>query len=486
MTAGAGSRESGRGAALAALVILAVAAWLRLHDLGRWPLDGDELYSHYDVAALLSDEPWPPGVRSHPVGYFSMAAGVALLGPGEAALRLIPALCGLAAVAALLWLRRDVIPRSTALAAGTLAALSPWLIYHSQEARFYGPLLLCATLATLWALPGPGRRPWLAGLALLAAVLCHPSAVLLAPALLLPALLSAGGLGRAGRLLWPVLIGVAALLLLAGPAQWEVLRAAFTRENLAHYDAPRFLLGLGYNLGLGVGALVLLALPAALRERERSLLWCALLPPLLLLLLALLGVSTHQRYAMAAVPAALLLAGRGWASTAGRPALLGLASALALLVPAPELLAYTQTGDRHDYREAAAYLSEHAAPQDILVADEQWLLQLYLSQRPSFQAPALFEAPLSAKHQRDFLGNVRDCWVLLKSSRLGGDYGSEFTAWVQERFQLVARLGVPPPPLVRHDNTLLVFRRKERVLLPTPAEAPAEAPLSPEVGAEPR
>ena len=109
-----------------------------------------------------------------------------MVGVSELALRSASAVSGALAVAALLFLRADVLRPRVRLGAAALAACSPWLIYHAQTARFYAPLLLFSALATLWALPGPKQRPRVAGAAWALAVLCHPTALLLGPALLAP------------------------------------------------------------------------------------------------------------------------------------------------------------------------------------------------------------------------------------------------------------------------------------------------------------
>ena len=93
-----------------------------------------------------------------PLGYLLMAGSAALFGLDELGLRLAAALSSVAAVALLVLLRRDAVPLAAAVVAGALAALSPWLIFHGQEARFYAPLLLFATAATLLILPGPGTN----------------------------------------------------------------------------------------------------------------------------------------------------------------------------------------------------------------------------------------------------------------------------------------------------------------------------------------
>lgn len=451
----------------ACLAVLAVAGWLRLDDLSRWSLDGDELFSHYDVQRIVAGEDWPEGARSHPIGYAVMGASVALLGPGEAPLRLPSALLGLAAVAALLGMRRDVVPRGAALVAGALAAISPWLVYHSQEARFYGPLFALATFATLWGLPGPCRRAVPAGLCALAASLCHPSALLLLPCLGV-SLLEAGAARR--RLLAVaalVAVTVALWLLLGDRAVIDVVLAAIGREGYADYDAAHFVLGLGYNLGLGVGALAAVGLLSALRAPrtgDRTLIACALGPPAVLLLVGLAGVNVQQRYAMAAVPAALLLAGRGGTTVARRAVRAAALAALAALAPLPELLSYARTGDRHDYRAAAEWVTRHVPGGDIVVVDEHAILDLYLRTEHGGHPVLIDEAPLGPDRMRDFLGNRRGVWVIVKQNRMGGAYGPEFTTWLERHFDVVAEIGRAPPLLARHDNRLVVLERRERIV----------------------
>ncbi|MHC4844874.1 MAG: glycosyltransferase family 39 protein [Planctomycetota bacterium] len=450
---------------VAVLLVLAVAAWFRLHDLGRWSIDSDEFFSLVDVQDLLDGE-WPEAVQSHPLGYLAMALMARLFGETEWALRIFPALTGLAAVFCLLTMRRDVIARPAALVAGTLAAISPWLIYHSQEARFYGPLLLFATLATLWAMPGEGRRPWSASVCFVAACLCHPSAVLLVPGLVYPSL---------RRLLTPKRLVL--LLVVIGGGAWlwmtvgegairDVLVRALTLRPTARYDAVHFVAGLGYNLGVGAGLLVLCGLLEAVRRRQGGdwqLIVCAVLPPVLLLGTSMLGASTQQRYAMAAIPAALLLAGAGWCSLQGRRLLLVPVSALALLAPVPELYAYTLNGDRHDMRGMAEWLAAHTSPEDILVADEHSAIEIYLWDEPGFEDVSAWEAPLSERNMFQFLRNRREVWVVLKANRMGGVYGADFMEWLDEHFVEQDVIGIEPPFLVRHDNRLIVWKRKARI-----------------------
>lgn len=458
---------------LLVLLVLGLAAFWRLYGLSRWSLDGDELYSHWAVVHLLAGEP-AEGVRSYPLGFLLMGATTRLFGVGELGLRAASALCGLLAVAALLLLRPDRIAPAAALVAGALAALSPWLIYHAQEARFYAPLLLFATLATLWALPGPGQRPWLALLAGALAALCHPSALLVMPLLVVGVLRRRMSM-RAVLLIATVATACGAAWLLFGSSTLpQLVQQALQRRATSSYDVAHLLAGLGYAFG---PATLLLVAPGAFRALrapecgDRSLLALAAVPLLLLLGLSLTGASVQQRYAMVAVPAALLLAGRGFAALASSVRLRNGLLALALLAPAPQLLAYARDGDRADWRATAAWLGAHAKPDDILVADEHAMLALYLPLQPGWeQVEVRHEAPLEASDPRDapklwsFPRDRHEVWVVLKANRRGGDYGADFEAWLAQHFELVAEIGSAPPPLTRHDNRLQILRRKARVV----------------------
>ena len=463
--------RGGRLAPWTAVLILAVAGWWRFHDLGRWSLDGDEIYSWYDAQRILAGEEWPFGARSHPLVYLVMSLHVWLLGLSEWALRLGPALLGFLAVPALLFLRRDVIPQRAALMAGALAALSPWLVFHAQNARFYGPQLLFSALAILCVLPGPRRRAWAAGGAWIAAVLCHPTALLLGPAL------AVSLLSRPAR--WRRLFGLAGVLAAAlfvvyltdDGALEEVALRVLEKRDPGKYDPLHFVAGLGYNVGPLIGLLAALALPKAFRERDGAgwtLAASAAAGPGVLLVLALAGLSMHQRYAMCSIPAAMLLAGRAWDELMHRKPAIGLVlGGLALLAPAPMLLAYSRDGNRHDMHGVASFLAEVGSPEDIFIVDEHVSVELYLHEEPGFaDSGTVEEAPLLPRKQRPFLSNRREVWVAVKASRLEAAYGAEFKQWLDDYFIEIRRIGRAPPPMVRHDNRYVILRRKERLRSP--------------------
>jgi 4-amino-4-deoxy-L-arabinose transferase-like glycosyltransferase len=460
--------QPGRVGWVAAFLVLGVAGWLRFDNLGTWSLDGDEVYSWFDVQKMLAGGPWPNGARSHPLGYLLILLFVSVFGLTEFVVRSGSAVCGFLAVVALLRMRRDVLSPRVAVAASVLAALSPWLIYHAQTARFYAPLLLCATLATLWALPGPGRRPLASTVAWVFAVLCHPTALLLGPGLVAPLFLPS--------VRWRLLAGTGLAVSAALAVAWllddgaleQVVMRVYEGLDPGSYSLPHLVNGLGYALGPILGLLALLGLPGAWADRRGLgvvLLVSASVPPALLLGASLAGLSMHQRYAMCAVPAVLLLAGRGWEATWRRkPALAWVVATAAVVAYVPQLAAYAQDGNRHDVRGVAAFLVQNAQPEDVIVADEHAALEVYLHGQAGFADTVIIEeSQIDAKKRHDFLRNRSETWVAVKLSRLGSAYGSEFTQWLAEFFTEVQKVGAVHPPLVRHDNRYVIYRRTSRI-----------------------
>ncbi|MGC8782331.1 MAG: glycosyltransferase family 39 protein, partial [Anaerolineae bacterium] len=156
----------GRAAAFA-IVLLAFAA--RAFRLGHQELRGDEA-----LGRLFSLEPFDQIVRStialrepHPVaGYFVQKVWFALAGHSEFALRFVSLWFGVLAVALLYGLgRRLALGRWTAGVAAGLLALSPYAIWHSQDARMYSMSLALALASTLLMLEALARRRaiWWAG-----------------------------------------------------------------------------------------------------------------------------------------------------------------------------------------------------------------------------------------------------------------------------------------------------------------------------------
>ncbi|MBV9817995.1 MAG: glycosyltransferase family 39 protein [Solirubrobacterales bacterium] len=92
-----------------------------------------------------------------------------VFGTGEVGLRSLSALLGVAVVPLLFLAGRELVSARAGVAAAALAAVNPFLIWYSQEAREYMLLgTLCA--ASLWLFARAWRRPTAAALAWWAAI----------------------------------------------------------------------------------------------------------------------------------------------------------------------------------------------------------------------------------------------------------------------------------------------------------------------------
>jgi mannosyltransferase len=341
-------------------------AGLRLAGLGVQELRGDEAFSFLYarqpfaeiVPSLLRDaDPHPP------LHYLLLAIWMRLAGDGELALRLPSALAGTLLLPALFQVGRRLLGREGALITLLLAALSPALIWLSQDVRSqYMLVLLLATGAT-WLLLHAVRRPrWYGWLlyALLAALAMYIHYYALF------ALLAHGLYLLAGRrrLLEPWLLSGLLALLLFSP--W--LRAAspgWLSQLLdpGGLDFADYLAMVGQELVTGAAVplrvarwLALLALLVAaagfrhLRSRRpaTALLLAAWLMVALwgIFLVTIRRATFNPFYVAVAAPAWFLLLGAGFVSLRrGRLPLVGprlaLSGLLLLLVVAAFSLAAT-------------------------------------------------------------------------------------------------------------------------------------------------
>ena len=133
--------------------LIALALALRFLGLAEGDFWGDELATRDAVAdrtpsevlTVIQEKEGAP----HP--YYLLAwAWAGILGAGEAGLRSLSAIAG-ALVAPVAYLTlRQVDLRTEALIAGALAAVSPLLIWYSQEARVYSLFALLTAVALLF------------------------------------------------------------------------------------------------------------------------------------------------------------------------------------------------------------------------------------------------------------------------------------------------------------------------------------------------
>ncbi|MBW3609253.1 MAG: glycosyltransferase [Actinobacteria bacterium] len=204
---------------LAIAAITALAGALRLGLIDAQGLRLDEATT-LRQAGLPLGELWT-GLAGHnvhvPLHHTLMHAWVALTGDSEIALRAPSVFLGTLAVPLLWAIGRRLCGEGAALFAAALAAGSPFLAWHSDEARMYPLLLVCALCATLLLLDGlskGGRWRWAAyALALALAWYAHYFALVLPVAHLAMAL----ALGTPAQRLRAWLTAVAGAVLLYLP-----------------------------------------------------------------------------------------------------------------------------------------------------------------------------------------------------------------------------------------------------------------------------
>lgn len=346
---------------LAALLgLVTAAALLRLLTIDVQSLSNDEPFTVEraagELSAVLSSI---RTTESTPPLYYYLAWGwERIFGDGETGMRLLPALLGTLLVPATWAAARVTLPARSALIAAALVALSPLLVWYSQEARPYALFALLATLGflffvrTLRRAPGvPASRDLvLWSLLSLAAVLTHYFAIFAVGAQALWLFFERTDIrGRvAAAALAPALVGVA-LLPLLHEQQENVPRAwtdSFTLSDQLRGSVQELAVGLRWTwlvqrpgvlaiLGLGAAALVLLVRRGTRAERSAAV-PAGVVAVVVLggpVLASLVGANlVASRNAIAAWPLAAIVAGAGRGarsspdrSRTGRGALRGVA-----------------------------------------------------------------------------------------------------------------------------------------------------------------
>jgi mannosyltransferase len=145
-------------------LVVGLAAVLRLYHLTWKSIDNDESFSwattHKPVAQILFDSFTLHGDIHPPVYWLTLKAWIALAGDSEVSLRLISACAGIVYVALVFQLGQRLLSRTAALAAAMFTALSPFLIWNSQDARMYTLGGTFALTGILFLIIGLQRGEW--------------------------------------------------------------------------------------------------------------------------------------------------------------------------------------------------------------------------------------------------------------------------------------------------------------------------------------
>lgn len=147
------------------LAILVMTAALRVYGLGVPSFDGDEMYAvrihgltPSSVGALFGRSAFHD--LHPPLSYYTFLVWNQVFGLDEAAVRALPVLWGLVAVAVIGLIGRRLGGNLAGLAAALLLAFNPLHIAYSQEARPYSQAVALSLLALLFLLRSltEGRR----------------------------------------------------------------------------------------------------------------------------------------------------------------------------------------------------------------------------------------------------------------------------------------------------------------------------------------
>jgi uncharacterized membrane protein len=400
-----------RHGSLAILILLSFA--LRLYNLGK-----PEFWFDEAISANIADLGWRGAIdylRSepfeHPPAYYlSLNPWLRLAGASEFALRFYSVICGVLIVPLLYVLVKRMAGQRLAWLTVLLAALSPFLVAYSQEARMYTlmPLLaLLVLLSFLRALEVQGRSAWWLVYAALifAGVATHYYFALIWVATTTYLLLEWPRRGQGWR--WGLavqsvffLAGVVWLVAASGPRS-SVVRVlqgetAFSLAYKLNKVMPTLMLaeirpagvsGWGLVLAMSGWILVLIGAWAArrslmLKPQVWRLLMLWIVVPLVASLLIPYGVlGRHLGYTLiAGLPfmacglLALRRLGRFW---------LAAGIAVVLLMASYGLVAQYTIG-KGDYGQAMAYVDEHAQAGDLLILTQpaqQHLIDYYNRER---------------------------------------------------------------------------------------------------------
>jgi len=390
----------------AALSLLLLIAWgLRLVNLGGRTLWYDEafavLFAEQGLDAMRAgtlEQVDGSAADVHPLLYYATLHGwMRVCGQSAAAVRLYSVLVGVLSVAVVYGLARDWFGESTGQAAALIAAVAPFHVQYSQEARMYA-LLGLALLLTTWvywrAWQGRALAWWIAFgvLAGISMYVQQLAALYLLALGLLPVIFrdgrrlvrTAGGAGVALAVYLPWMVHL--------PEQMGKLRQYWVdRPNVLHlWLALRSFVSVNLDFSpawwlptflLAAVLVVLLlyrawdarrSLPAGGRERTALgwTLWLALAPMLLMWIASYVLQPVFLPRAL--LPSALIFyVGMGWLFTRGgmpRPVVIVVAGAWAVVAAFGLVTHYTwDTFPNPPFDRAARYLEGAVAEGDAIV-----------------------------------------------------------------------------------------------------------------------
>jgi hypothetical protein len=463
---------------VALLVVTGAALALRYYKLGAWSYWSDEAFTISDAHSWFRGAGgrlpehglsfWLYGLWFEVARYFALPFD-------EIVARCVPAFFGGAAVFFTGALGRRVAGGTGALAAAALLAVSPFHLYWSQNARSYALEVCLAIPAALVLgsafLSGRVASFVLGSLLFILAAFAHPTALALAPGLLLFAAVGRRfGESASQRMPWLWIAGgtAAAALVVAlsplGRAIWvhfQVKSGASPKlylSTVAYYFRPTLL--------AAAGALAV----AGWLRRDRKSLFLSLLGfgTLATGFAASCVVRVNSQYVITALPFLALLAGREVSAFAASGALRArpVATALCLALFADfsggAFLYYTSDrGYRAQWREACEFVYQRRRADDVLATTQSAIVEVYLNPSnplPRHATASLYLGPYEPLKFEVVPRLARRAWFMILDVDLDEWKRADrdrFEGFLRERCRAVAEW---PLQFAGKDQTLRIWR----------------------------
>jgi mannosyltransferase len=425
-------------------VAIGIAAVLRFYKLGEWGFWGDEYITvrkAIDVFGGGITRMSPSNLLTHLI--------LTTQGVNEFNARLAATLIGIISIPVFYWLVRRLYDPYVAIIASILLAVSPWHVYWSQNARFYTSLLLFYTLALFffyWALEED--KPGFMFLSLI--FFGFASVERLISAFLVPTFIGYLILLKLFRfempqgLRWrnlaiyfvPGIIAMIGLILL-NPSIQDPTRGlrsfGFVNNN------PIWILsGAAFYMGVPLICMAVFGAISLFVKRNRIglLLTLSSTIPLASLMLISLVQYTANRYAFVSLTSIIILAAvasKELLVLIPRQGKLFAAGALVILIAMPMTDNYLyfqyQNGNRDNWKDAFALISDHYIEGDQVITASRALADYYLQ----FETVGMQSVEVAGV--KEIINRSARTWIVIDVTAVGK--GPSITRWATQHARYV-------------------------------------------------
>ncbi len=440
--------RGGLGGIIELTLLAAVLRFLRLGDWSLWIDEGNTLWLTEHLSGKRPTDAYPL--------FFWLERGmVELFGTGEFALRLMPALLGIATVPLLYLAFRKPAGERVAFWGALLLALSPWHLFWSQNARYYTLLMVEALilfrLAWTWWEGGGWKQ--LVGIVLvgLAGLMTQYTLLLAWPALALyPVIARFAGHARDPRFAWKrifIFVFVLCLPVLLAAGRMLAFSGEFASIPRHYGDNPLLLIAaLAFRLGLPVCAAILIGIITGLRlpdgERRRFTLFAiavAVIPALFAAVASIKVIATSY-YVFFALPMFLLLAALAIEEIPrrGRLALVAGLLLAAFYLQGAVLYFTVHHGDRIRWREAVSYVQKRIEPGEKIIGAGSEAISYYLGEEPALLNDTQKQTMIQWKLEPEWRNPSEPTWYILNDQLIAElDEDGLFRDFLRERCTLM-------------------------------------------------